>query len=332
MNRAYYANPKPSFRQVGEWFDSECERSVREALDARDERLRDRVASVCMNSHAIIREHLRSETGLKLSQADKRQAVPVEVIDGIPVEFQIIIHQYPPIIWRLYQNKKILDDTVGGLGLIKMGLGEVLSFMGQQQNGIGVSLDTTLGFLSLLQKKLSELKLVEEIRSINMDILGAYYFAVPVITIHWMVIGIVAGILDVDVEDLTYVVLAHELAHAFTHRGGDIDGIQWDTKEFQKVELPIVEGLAQFYTEQICRKNEARRPGYLQTYEKLLSMQPDAYREYRDWVENHQAEVIRFGMIRARTTKIFQSEQFRNELQGIEEQIRVASPSRLFVL
>ena len=33
-----------------------------------------------------------------------------------------------------------------------------------------------------------------------------------------------------DVEALTYVVLAHELAHAYTHLGRDIDGNAWDTE------------------------------------------------------------------------------------------------------
>ena len=39
-----------------------------------------------------------------------------------------------------------------------------------------------------------------------------------------MVIGLISGILGVSVEALTIVTLIHELSHAYSHLGYDIDG------------------------------------------------------------------------------------------------------------
>lgn len=69
---------------------------------------------------------------------------------------------------------------------------------------------------------------LEKDLSVNEDILGVYRFdvrglfddekAVNRATIHlyWGVIGWVSELLGCDVEDLTIVVLTHELAHAYT--------------------------------------------------------------------------------------------------------------------
>jgi len=90
---------------------------------------------------------------------------------------------------------------------------------------------------------------MERIFDIREDVLGAYYFRIPEIRLYWVVIGIVARAIGVSVEALTVVVLAHELAHAYTHLGHDIDNERWETERFARTELDIVEGLAQFYTQ-----------------------------------------------------------------------------------
>lgn len=64
------------------------------------------------------------------------------------------------------------------------------------------------------------------------------------IEVYWAVIGLVAALLDVRIEDLTTVVLTHELAHAYTHLGYDIDGANWPGQCFAKTESVLKEGLA----------------------------------------------------------------------------------------
>ena len=90
-------------------------------------------------------------------------------------------------------------------------------------------------------------------------------------------IGLIAQILGLDTEDLTVIVLAHELAHAYTHRAQDIDGKAWDTTGFAKSGHDLKEGLAQYYTAQVCDRLAASAPNVKIAYETLLRFQPPAY-------------------------------------------------------
>lgn len=50
----------------------------------------------------IVRDHIRTETGLKLSDGDSRYAIPVRVVKGFPVTLAQLIDQYrDPVMWRL---------------------------------------------------------------------------------------------------------------------------------------------------------------------------------------------------------------------------------------
>ena len=65
------------------------------------------------------------------------------------------------------------------------------------------------------------------------------------IRLFWAVIGVVAACRSWSVEDLTIVVLTHELAHAYTQLGADLDGRRWPPKAFSEADVSLKEGLAQ---------------------------------------------------------------------------------------
>src|ERR1035441_6637046 len=83
------------------------------------------------------------------------------------------------------------------------------------------------------------------LKKIDDDVLGAYFplgkktkgGGVPVIEVYWTVVGAVARAIDVDVEGLTLTVLAHELAHAYSHIGADTDGNRWGDQAFCESEV-----------------------------------------------------------------------------------------------
>jgi hypothetical protein len=99
-------------------------------------------------------------------------------------------------------------------------------------------------------------------------------------------------------------VAAHELAHAYTHLGRDIDGERWTTESFAATNLAIAEGLAQFYAKVICKKLETRFPAASEAYERLLKLQSGPYLVHEDWTEGGEAagEVVRISMITCRST------------------------------
>lgn len=106
---------------------------------------------------------------------------------------------------------------------------------------------------------------VKWIPDVNDDFLGLY--TAPLdgqdarVAVYWGAFGLVAGMLAISVEDLTAVVLAHELAHAYTHLGSDIDGHCWSTSGFTRSARAVIEGLAQYYTYRVCDRLGGVVPG-----------------------------------------------------------------------
>jgi hypothetical protein len=129
-------------------------------------------------------------------------------------------------------------------------------------------------------------------------LLGIYDYsgADPKIEMYWGVLGLVARDLDVSVEDLTCVVLAHEYAHAFTHVGTDANDASWETSRFAGAAHEVKEGLAQYFTELTCRQIKVR--GAYAAYEKLVEQQPPAYRVHLEW--KVKPEIVRLAMMKMR--------------------------------
>jgi hypothetical protein len=137
---------------------------------------------------------------------------------------------------------------------------------------------------------------------VNEDVLGIYEYgnAEPKIELYWGIIGLVARDLDVGVEDLTCVVFAHELAHAFTHVGSDANHVCWDSVQFQNTAHSVKEGLAQYFTELVCRHIKVR--GAHEAYERLLEQQPEAYRVQVGW--EAKPENVRFALMKMRRARM----------------------------
>ena len=92
--------------------------------------------------------------------------------------------------------------------------------------------------------------------------------------------------LGVAMEDLAVVTLTHELAHAYTHLGCDIDGRPWNNDGFWRSGIPVIEGLAQFYTQTVAKRLADRRPGVQTAFEALLRRQHCTYTCFRSQGEN----------------------------------------------
>ena len=164
-----------------------------------------------------------------------------------------------------------------------------------------------------LLTKIRDVDPVKRILSVNRDILGIYRYKLPQrdglfdqirdpfsahIELYWGIIRLVAQYLDKFVEALTAVV--HELGHAYTHLGADIDGHRWASLDFYNSDHPLKEGLSQYYTDLICLSHSEKVPQVYETYEALLERQPEAYRTHVPWTEKCSPEEVRFALIEIR--------------------------------
>jgi hypothetical protein len=152
--------------------------------------------------------------------------------------------------------------------------------------------------------------LVRWLLDVRHDVLGAYIFtprrgqaAQPSnvrIELYWAVIGLVSQFLHVSIEDLTAVVVAHELAHAYTHLGLDIDGSAWDDFGFATSDGSVKEGLAQYYTACALTRFKEHSDTAAITYGVLLERQPPDYHVQVKWAESFKPEQVRLAMLKTR--------------------------------
>lgn len=282
--------------------------------------LKERIERTVKQWNTTVRDLVRNETGLRLNiGAGGTTTAQIKVVDGISDPLARVLSEYREHAEFLL-NEPLLKATMNGLGFVQEHYDALHKFVPDNSYGSEANEEEVIGFkrqwLEEILQKLQGGGFREALTGIEEDTLGAYFYRKNRIEIYWVAIGIYATQLDVSVEGLTLVVLAHELAHAYTHLGKDIDGIEWNTDAFAGTDLHIVEGLAQFYTRAICRKLAPRIPSALQAFHTLLECQSPVYTEFQQWAEDsrHQGEVVRFSMIQCRTNNWTEIYEFQRSL------------------
>ena len=281
-----------------------------------DPELERRVSRSFRQWNNVLRDQLRNEMGLRLSVGDDSQAVPVRVVPGFPTPFHNVLEGISPGVWRFLLRLPALEATVKGLDSVIDIYSGVRSdaIPDQVPRFLPPSVADAKEFCDHLLSALQKIEIGQRLGGISEDILGAYFFRVPEVHLYWMVIGLVAGVLGITVDSLTVVVATHELAHAYSHLGRDIDGKKWDTEAFARADLNIVEGIAQFYTEVVSRKLETRNPLVLPAYKKLTDIQRGPYRVHEEWAKRKSAgrdvpmpqagEIVRATLVQCRSRHI----------------------------
>jgi len=260
---------------------------------------------------------------LRLSGGDEIQSVPVRVVDGLPDHFLDALPDSAAEIC-LILNRPFINMAAQGLHFVDENFRMISEWQPIQPIGAtAVEVGRVRAIVERLDLELSRLDFIKEVFTIPKDALGAYLFELPMVHLYWMAIGIVAANLSLSVEALTVVVLAHELTHAYTHLGRDIDGVRWHTESFADADVNIVEGLAQYYTEVLCCNLDHRIPGLLMAYQKLLERESGPYIVHLQWAArtSHAKEIVRGTLIECRTRRVLDYAEFERILGRLSKHI-----------
>lgn len=261
----------------------------------------------------VLRDHLRNETGLRLTVGDDTRAVPVRIVPGLPPPLREVLDGYRDAE-AFVLNRDTVQRAVDGCEFLGKNYTEVSRLEVPVRSFASVEEIQRVGSTaSALLAAIDKAALRKKIALIQVDVFGCYYFRFPEIHLYWLAIAIFARTAGIDIAALTLVVLAHELAHAYTHLGADIDGTRWDTIAFASAHLDIVEGLAQFYTKVISEKLKTKNPSMLAAFSKLLEHQAGPYLAHKRWTESEPrfaGEVVRAAMIEARTRAVKEIDAF----------------------
>jgi hypothetical protein len=269
-----------------------------------------------------VRRHLRDETRLYLTSGGERgderdvRAVRVAVTAGIPEELEdqqfdeslALALALAPLTRALEEAHLSISNVIPSVARLYDRQDFVDAF-----DDAGPTLEEARETIAELLKEASRANVLGQIFAIREDVLGVYRFNPPRqpswgdadeanarIELFWGVIGLVSRLLGVSVEGLTVKVLAHELAHAYSHVGADADGRRWGTTAFQRTDRALLEGLAQYYTYRVLERLGKQAPGAMDAYEKLLPHQPAIYRTHVGWLEHHSPEEVREAMLTIR--------------------------------
>lgn len=299
----------------------------------------ERVRSARDRSRNVLRDAIRAECRLTMkTDAEDTGAsaqVPIEVAAGYPDALRGV--SFPDelrhILLLTRYRRSLTEAASGTAGLLQ--LHAALQQLPKSDDWAGLdvaAIRTTRDWTMEMLRRLEAHDPVGKVLMVDEDIMGAYIYRADIqdefatnsarIALYWCVIGLVSDWLGCSVEDLTVVVLAHELAHAYTQLGADIEGRRWPSYHFGKAETALKEGLAQFYTMRALQRLQVRFPGAIATFETLLAKQPAPYHAHEPWVDQFSPEAVRQAMLEVRRWREGTLEQFSNRLARAGEQLK----------
>lgn len=295
-----------------------------------------------MNS--TIRDAMRRETGLLLNRRDTHDekskksesiSVPVRLLAGLPAALNHM--SFDDDDWLAVTISPYRHDVKRShMGL--QGVGKLIELLIHDPRGIRFvgerkpSIGHTAGLIAELLAIVDGFDPVKQILAVNKDVLGVYRYKLPqpkttdpfdgTIELYWAVIGLIAGMIGVTVEGLASVVLAHEMAHAYSHLGSDIDGERWGSTAFSESEHELKEGLAQYYTYLLSKRLSRAMPTMVDAYKELLSRQPPAYHTHVSWTEENRPEEVRIAMLESRRHAVATNADFSAALAEGKKRLR----------
>jgi hypothetical protein len=308
-------------------------------VETRVRRVRDQV-------RPAIQEALRAECRLVLRTPEESELnragaqVPIEIAPGYPAVLEDIT--FPDDFERIMllgRYRALLEKASEGTsGLLR--LRDELLRLPEREKWTSASvsdLQSVVNWAAALLTVLEQHDPLKKVLAVREDFLGVYEYNArdmfadeksvnrATIRLYWGVIGLVSELDGCSVEDLTTVVLTHELAHAYTQLGADIEGRRWPAPAFAQAEPALKECLAQYYTDRVLRRLERRHVGALKIFLDLLPGQPPAYRAHLPWLEDSSSEAVRRAMIEVRRWNEGKLSDFNQRLETARNEL---SPGR----
>ena len=204
-------------------------------------------------------------------------------------------------------------------------------------NLVQESISTTSDFSNFVLKNLIKRDPFQQILSVREDVLGAYVstnrdlhisanykghknalhnsYGPGTIILYWAVIGLFSLWMDCEFDDLSLVVLIHELAHAYTQIGCDIQGRRWDPAYYSNSDSEVKEGLAQYYTHRVLNRNKDRYSGAFEVFKKMMDWQDPKYQVHKKWMQDSTPEAVRYALLAIRNYPDVTIQYFDHQLR-----------------
>ena len=307
-----------------------------------------KVKRVRDQARPVLQEALRTECRLVLRTPEETEQsrhgaqVPIEVLPGHPEILRDLT--FPDDFERIMllgrYRSSLEQARTGAIGLLKLREElEQLPDPGRWVRATAADLLSTANWATSLLALLDQHDPLKTVLAVRRDFLGVYecdprtlfddeYMVNrATIRIYWGIIGLVTEWMGCTVDDLTVVVLTHELGHAYSQLGADIQGRRWPARAFALAEPALIEGLAQYYTERVLRRLERRYAGALKVFYSMLLGQPEAYRGHETWINEYSPEAVRRAMLEVRIWKERRLDEFNQRLKSAQVDLQPDDPT-----
>lgn len=301
----------------------------------------DTVKTMLKRHRSRIQSMLRKETGFLLNRdSDKSNrenvSVPIEIKDGLPQVLEDFeFNEEFELALFVSSYRRDLESANNGLE------NSIDLFQDIQNNELwlkqvknkNTQVESTIAAVKELLELFYKNNPLQEILAVNEDVMGCYWYKTTDslfsdydylkcrVELYWAVIGLLARMLNVPTDSLTIVVLIHELAHAYTHLGMDIDGNRWKSNDFANSSTLLKETLAQYYTHLLTIEMDKHVDHTHSTYKHLLDYQSFYYRSHLGLVEENTPEQVRLAMVTSRRLGRVDMMQFIEKLIEAEKQL-----------
>lgn len=222
--------------------------------------------------------------------------ISINVTDHVPTSIEQLFQGFPPFIIELllkrqtiYNNIKILENLSN-----KEKIQTLKSFLKMNLKTSETDYQSVSSDYIELDKRLNEFanNLKGLFKERDADVFGSYNTKTHEINLYWVSIALYSNVKNLDIDKITFIVLAHELAHLYTHIGLDINGRRWEDYDFRFADNRITEGLAEFHSFESCRK-ASRELDLLRVYANLLVDAPEQYQAWlKHWYNNSKIEAL----------------------------------------
>lgn len=149
----------------------------------------------------------------------------------------------------------------------------------------------------------------------------------PWIELYPQVIAYFSFVLGVSAESLATVVLTHELAHAYTLAGFDLNCSRGNLL-CTYVPEDLAEGIAQYFTHAVCEQLEDEYSGISKAFNELLDGQRKPYKVFKGWQKadslNHEAIRSAWIRYRERLADFSNAQDFKAEVQSFNKKPNTA--------
>jgi hypothetical protein len=173
-DRYYAASTKEALRAIDRAGEHAGSRWAK-ALDQVSPGICEAVGRTYKQWNSIVRDYLRTETGLRLAVGGNSQSVPVKVDSGMSPRFVEIMREFEGLEWLLL-NRPAVEEAASGARFMEGRTDSVRAAWGDEGgpatvNEIRRVRETAENWL----KKLNEKHAVKKIIGIEEDVLGAYF-------------------------------------------------------------------------------------------------------------------------------------------------------------